>query len=210
MLMKTHSLFYVLLVATFCLFTSCEREFPEEIDVQARFLASYLTDVYSVGDSVYFTKEDGQIEGFVVTKNEIEKKSKLFINPYGGSPIEDDDEMEEGNDSRIYVALLTTQFKSSQHTISVYLNYTQEATWGVRSGTVCYGKSSFNVWDNPWGGDPECGMLMTPENYIQLRGENNTICYLHPNIGVVSIATWYERNKGDVRQEWTLYKHVKQ
>lgn len=204
--MKIHRLFYVLLAATFCLFTSCEPDYPEEIDVQARFLASYLTNVYSVGDSVYFTKEDGQIEGFVVTKNEMEKSSK-FITGY-----EEEEWEEEGMNLRTYMALLTTQFKNSQHTITIYLNYRHEGGSGFCGGTVCYGKNTLDVWSAPWGVDADFFVDITKENYIYLSGERSTSCFLHPNIGVVSIATWYERNRkqGDVRQEWTLYKHVKQ
>lgn len=214
MLMKTHSLFYILLAATFCLFTSCEPNYPEEIDVQAQFLASYLTNVYSVGDSVYFTKEDGQIEGFVVAKNEIEKSSKI-ITAYKEEEDCEEEECEEeewGMILRTYMALLTTQFKSSQHTITIYLNYKQEGGSGYRAGTVCYGKNTLDVWSAPWGVDADFFVDITKENYIYLSGERSTSCLLHPNIGVVSIATWYERNRaqGDVRQEWTLYKHVKQ
>ena len=160
---------------------------------------------------MYFTKEDGQIEGFVVAKNEIEKSSKIITGYEEEEWEEEEEEEEEGMNLRTYMALLTTQFKSSQHTITIYLNYRQEGDHGSRGGTVCYGKNTLDVWSAPWGVTADFFVDITKENYIYLSGERSTSCFLHPNIGVVSIATWYERNRkqGDVRQEWTLYKHVK-
>ena len=64
--MKTTKLLTI--TCLLCTLISCERNLPtpEEYEAVARQLATYLTDNYTIGDSVLFRTETGDIEGFIV------------------------------------------------------------------------------------------------------------------------------------------------
>ena len=65
-----HSLLAIMLTCS--MLVSCNQNEPnqEEMKQTAQELATFLSDNYQVGDSVFFETETGETEGFVVLGNE--------------------------------------------------------------------------------------------------------------------------------------------
>ena len=65
-----HSLLAIMLTCSMLVSCNLNEPTPEELKKKALELATYLSDNYQVGDSVFFETETGETEGFVVLGNE--------------------------------------------------------------------------------------------------------------------------------------------
>ena len=65
-----HSLLAIMLTCSMLVSCNLNEPTPEELKKKALELATYLSDNYQVGDSVFFETETGETEGFVVQVSE--------------------------------------------------------------------------------------------------------------------------------------------
>jgi hypothetical protein len=80
-------LLFLLLVASAVCFISCNDPLPTQeelkaLEEKAFELRTFLTDNYTEGDSIFFQRETGEIEGFVVKANYFDR-SDVSIPPEG-------------------------------------------------------------------------------------------------------------------------------
>ena len=54
----------------------------EQLKAEAIELATYLTDNYTVGDSIFFKTETGETEGFIVENRTLDNDSISLQEPY--------------------------------------------------------------------------------------------------------------------------------
>ena len=80
-------LLFLLFAASAVCFISCNDPLPTQeelkaIEEQALELKTFLTDNYTEGDSIFFQRETGEIEGFIVKANYFDR-SDVIIPPEG-------------------------------------------------------------------------------------------------------------------------------
>jgi hypothetical protein len=95
--MKTTKLYFLLICLSFCVI-GCDRSQPdvnlltiEELEAKSEELSSYSVANYTLQDSLFFTREDGFIEGFavnVVHSGRVRENCKNDINEFTGEIIE--------------------------------------------------------------------------------------------------------------------------
>jgi hypothetical protein len=95
--MKTIKLYFLLISLLFCSI-GCDRSQPdvnlltiEELEAKSEELSSYSVANYTLQDSLFFTREDGFIEGFavnVVHSGRVRENCKNDINEFTGEIIE--------------------------------------------------------------------------------------------------------------------------
>ena len=105
-----HLIFSIMLMC--CMLVSCNQNEPttEELKQKALELATYLSDNYQVGDSVFFETETGETEGFVVLGNEF-------------TPLQVSNEPDFGEDVKFILEgyYISTVFKSENTNFLVEL-----------------------------------------------------------------------------------------
>lgn len=183
--MKTTKLFLGILLC--CTLFSCggsgnrpeepTQEEQNEMKEKALELATFLTDNYSVGDSVFFTTETGEKEGFVVSQNRFEELNEI-IEGEGEEP-EEDDINDEGEEPFSVVAAgykMVTKLQNTSNTILIELFYMSENGKAYTDGAI--------VLNNKWS---------TERSYVTVNDETVTIrqsdrsCTMQKNIGIISI-----------------------
>lgn len=105
-----HSLLAIMLTSSMLVSCNPNEPTPEELKQKALELATYLSDNYQVGDSVFFETETGETEGFVVQGNE-------FI------PLQISNEPDYGEDVKFILEgyYISTVFKSENTNFLVEL-----------------------------------------------------------------------------------------
>ena len=126
--------FHTLFLLCFLILTviSCERATPEQkerLRLKMVEMSSYLTDNYTVGDSVFFIRETGALESFVVTTNSISQKTYEYVE----EPDDDDDEYARPIRTKATKYVLQTILQSD--TVKISITLTCELEYGV---VYCY------------------------------------------------------------------------
>lgn len=105
-----HLIFSIMLTCSMLVSCNPNEPTPEELKQKALELATYLSDNYQVGDSVFFETETGETEGFVVQGNE-------FI------PLQISNEPDYGEDVKFILEgyYISTVFKSENTNFLVEL-----------------------------------------------------------------------------------------
>ena len=105
-----HLIFSIMLTCSMLVSCNPNEPTPEELKQKALELATYLSDNYQVGDSVFFETETGETEGFVIQGNE-------FI------PLQISNEPDEGEDVKFIFEgyYISTVFKSENTNFLVEL-----------------------------------------------------------------------------------------
>lgn len=142
-----------------------EEEQTKELKETAIELASFLTDNYSQGDSIFFNTDDGAIEGFVVEQNYYEELTELI-------------EPEEGEEVGIYVTgyKMQTILRSKNNTIMVQLFCTREGKGICIDGAV--------VINNQYS--TSRSDIETTAASISIKVGNQT-CVLQKGIGITNV-----------------------
>ena len=105
-----HSLLAIMLTCSMLVSCNLNEPTPEELKQKALELATYLSDNYQVGDSVFFKTETGETEGFVIRGNEF-------------FPLQISNEPDEGEDVKFILEgyYISTVFKSENTNFLVEL-----------------------------------------------------------------------------------------
>lgn len=140
------------LCMTCCILMSCksksEPEQPVQINLKetAEEVATYLTDNYNVGDSVFFLTQTGETEGFIVKLNYFMEMKEIVTPEWGEEPKERSDgyqlstEMESAKDTFRIVMFVTESPKGYACVEgNIYINHTYE--WDNNNITKMEGDS---------------------------------------------------------------------
>ena len=170
-----HSLLAIMLTCSMLVSCNLNEPTPEEFKQKALELATYLSDNYQVGDSVFFETETGETEGFVVYENDF-VEHKISNEP------------DDGEEFKIIVSsyLIRTAFSSKNNNIRIEL--------------YCYIRDEDIIEEGSiWVSGPLS--IEDLDNYIYDSNENNihitlgdNCCTLSKNVGIVQVSgkghTW--------------------
>lgn len=166
-----HLIFSIMLMC--CMLVSCNQNEPnqEEMKQTAQELATFLSDNYQVGDSVFFETETGETEGFVVLGNEF-------------TPLQISNEPDEGEDVKFILEgyYISTVFKSENTNFVVELF--------LKSNE--YPKVICRASINDWMYFEEPVITVTEESIFFCQGDIRFT--LSKNVGLVQVSgkghTW--------------------
>lgn len=166
-----HSLLAIMLTSSMLVSCNLNEPTPEELKQKALELATYLSDNYQVGDSVFFETETGETEGFVVLGNEF-------------TPLQISNEPDEGEDVKFILEgyYISTVFKSENTNFVVELFLKSNEYPKV----IC--RASINYW--MYFEEPV--ITVTEESIFFCQGDIRFT--LSKNVGLVQVSgkghTW--------------------
>ena len=171
-----NSLFSIMLMC--CVLVSCNQNEPnqEEMKQTAQELATFLSDNYQEGDSVFFVTETGETEGFVV------QVSEFF-------PMQISNEPDYGEEFKLIVQgyRIATALKSKNTLLFVelQLNSLTPPVYPEVYGTVRI--------NGDWG-DPNVEPITTVKEDFVYIDNGDMHCTLSKNVGIVQVSgkghTW--------------------
>lgn len=115
----------------------------EQLKAEAIELATYLTDNYTVGDSIFFKTETGETEGFIVELNYFEELAEVF-EAEGDDKEMGDDEDDKGEEifsNNVVGYKMCTALKNENAHIQVKLFYMLENGKTYIEGTIVLNKN---------------------------------------------------------------------
>ena len=155
-----------------------EPEQPVQINLKetAEEVATYLTDNYAVGDSVFFLTQTGEMEGFIVKLNYFMEMKEIVTPEWGEEPKERSDGYQ-----------LSTKMESAKDTFWIVMFVTESPKgYACVEGNI-YINNKYE-WDN--------------NNITKMEGDSITIQYpsldksytLRKNVGLTRVqnnsSTW--------------------
>ena len=167
--MKAFNQFFTIMLLCSVLVSCNQNEpDPEEMKQKAVELATFLSDNYSKGDSVFFVTETGKTEGFVV------KASELFTKQIS------DEELKFILEGYAIYTILESSNKT-YFDIEMHLNSYTPPVYPEVYGNISI---SYN-WGSSSNGEP---ITTVKEDSIFInRGDES--CVLVKNVGIVSISS---------------------
>lgn len=178
--MKTTKFIFTLCLVG-CTLISCnpyQEEGRKELKQQADNLASFLTDNYSVGDSVFFQTPDGETEGFVVRENGMDEINEVTL-------IED-----EEPEYFLLGYVLCTELKSEKNSIKVIIHIMRDYKSNIET------TAAINLIGLNYVSLPNTAILYDDVT-IACEWQNSS-CILQRNVGLTKI-------KGE-NYSWELVK----
>lgn len=163
------SLLVILLISSMLVSCNQNEPDPEVMKQKALELATFLSDNYQVGDSVYFENETGEIEVFVVQVNEFIPKQ-----------ISNEPNREEDFKWEIIGYRIATSLKSENSHLLVELDLNRNMYPEV------YGMVRIND-DWSYTGEP---ITIVKEDSIYINHGDKS-CTLAKNVGIIH-ASWEE------------------
>lgn len=110
--MKATKLFFSLCILC-CALMSCKgkantpeaptQEKLKELKAEALVLATYLTDNYTVGDSIFFKTETDETEGFIIELNYFQELAEIIEAEGDDKETDDDDDDDEEGDENFSI-----------------------------------------------------------------------------------------------------------
>ena len=171
-----HLIFSIMLMC--CMLVSCNQNEPnqEEMKQTAQELATFLSDNYQEGDSVFFVTETGETEGFVV------QVSEFF-------PMQISNEPDFGEDVKFilegYRIATALKSKNTLLFVKLELNSFTPPVYPEVNGTVRI--------NGDWG-DSNVEPITTVKEDIVYIDNGDMHCTLAKNVGLVQVSgkghTW--------------------
>ena len=160
----------IFILCTAGLLAACNTNNPEpeelnEIQKIGRELATFLTDNYTEGDSIYLTTESGDKEGFIVYENHY---SEIRISS-----------VKDGSLSDVQYCIIETKLRNAENTLRVIIKVLRE-----RAGISVWGEIYTQPRDSL-----HHGTLTQSDSEVRIETEDGRLCILQKNKGIVSIST---------------------
>ena len=171
-----HSLLAIMLTCSMLVSCNLNEPTPEELKKKALELATYLSDNYQVGDSVFFETETGETEGFVV------QVSEFF-------PMQISNEPDFGEEYKLicqgYRIATALKSKNTLLFVKLELNSFTPPVYPEVNGTVRI--------NGDWGDSNVEPITTVKEDFVYIDN-GDMHCTLAKNIGIVQVSgkghTW--------------------
>ena len=152
----------------------------KQMKAEALELATYLTDNYIVGDSIFFKTETGETEEFRVELNYFEELSET-IEAEGGDKEEGDDDDDEGDGEETFSTnvvgfKMSTVLQSKNTSIQVQLSYMLEDKETYIEGILVINKRP----------DLDRSYTTKEDEIIKITIADKS-CTLQKNVGIVKV-----------------------
>lgn len=152
----------------------------KQLKAEALELATYLTDNYNVGDSIFFKTETGETEGFIVELNYFEELSEIIEAEGGDKETGDDDDDDEEGDENFSVNVvgykMSTVLQSKNTSIQVQLSYMLEDKETYVEGILVINKRP----------DLDRSYTTKEDEIIKIMIADKS-CTLQKNVGIVKV-----------------------
>lgn len=191
--MKTTKLYFLLICLSFCSI-GCDRSQPdvnlltiEELEAKSEELSSYSVANYTLQDSLFFTREDGSIEGFVVNVVQPVRLQEIVmadINEITGKVIETGVSLWE------YGHSIQLESDSLQVLAGISIRQDNKYKGGVN---FTYKDGTFKILKY---------RAKKENDKFSLISSSDSLCIFQKNIGITEFAD-------DEGHKWILKKHKK-
>ena len=191
--MKTTKLYFLLICLSFCVI-GCDRSQPdvdlltiEELETKSEELSSYSVANYTLQDSLFFTREDGSIEGFVVNVVQPVRLQEIVmadINEITGKVIETGVSLWE------YGYSIQLESDSLQVLVGISIRQDNKYKGGVN---FTYKDGTFKILKY---------RAKKENDKFSLISSSGSLCIFQKNIGITEFAD-------DEGHKWILKEHKK-